>query len=75
MHVSLSEYICRFQCDFNILDVNECKMSNGGCDHVCTNNNGSFFCTCNAGFILDKDRLGCPGILTSNPKKAVICSH
>ena len=37
-------------------------MSNGGCEHHCTNNNGSFFCTCNAGFTLNKDHLSCIGM-------------
>ena len=45
-----------------IIDIDECKMSNGGCEHHCTNNNGSFFCTCNAGFTLNKDHLGCTGM-------------
>ena len=41
-------------------------MSNGGCEDVCTNNNGSFFCTCNAGFILKNDTLSCAGNLTTS---------
>ena len=51
---------------YNFIDINECKMSNGGCEHVCTNNNGSFFCTCNAGFILKNDTLSCAGNLTTS---------
>ena len=49
-----------------ILDIDECKISNGGCEHICSNNNGSFYCSCNAGFTLDKDHLSCPGMLASN---------
>lgn len=51
---------------YNFIDINECKMSNGGCEHVCTNNNGSFFCTCNAGFTLKNDTLSCAGNLTTS---------
>ena len=32
------------------IDINECFENNGGCEHVCTNTNGSFYCTCNPGY-------------------------
>ena len=35
-----------------MLDVDECATDNGGCEHLCTNTNGSFYCTCNPGFQL-----------------------
>ena len=31
---------------FNIADVDECTMGNGGCEDGCKNMIGSFFCTC-----------------------------
>ena len=37
------------------LDVNECKMSNGGCQHQCKNTNESYVCQCNVGFFLDSN--------------------
>ena len=45
------------------LDIDECKFNNGGCEHNCTNNNGSFFCTCLVGYKFKKDNLSCAGML------------
>ena len=42
-------------------DVNECSTNNGGCNQVCTNNIGSFVCSCNAGYELDSDERTCVG--------------
>ena len=44
-----------------ILDIDECADGNGGCDQICTNNNGSFMCSCGTGYILTADNLGCDG--------------
>ena len=34
-------------------DINECiANNNGGCQQICTNTNGSFTCSCTAGFNL-----------------------
>ena len=43
------------------LDINECANQNGGCNHVCSNNNGSYACSCRAGFFLDADKKSCSG--------------
>ena len=32
------------------IDVIECDFNNGGCSDVCENNNGSFTCSCSAGY-------------------------
>ena len=32
------------------IDVIECDSNNGGCADVCENNNGSFTCSCSAGY-------------------------
>jgi Coagulation Factor Xa inhibitory site len=39
---------------FSVLssDINECLTNNGGCSQVCTNNPGSYVCSCTAGFTL-----------------------
>ena len=34
-------------------------MSNGGCDHTCDNDEGSFECHCNDGFMLEEDGFTC----------------
>ena len=33
-----------------VTDTNECLASNGGCQHICINTNGSFYCTCQNGY-------------------------
>ena len=44
-----------------ISDVNECQASNGGCEQVCNNTDGSFECSCNLGYSLSSDRTSCIG--------------
>ena len=44
-----------------ILDVNECQSSNGGCEQVCTNTIGSFECSCNPGFNVSSNGANCIG--------------
>ena len=44
------------------LDVNECASNNGGCSHTCNNTDGSFVCSCDNGYRLDNDELGCLGM-------------
>ena len=43
------------------LDVNECAILNGGCDHQCSNTAGSFKCKCRKGFSLDGNGKSCKG--------------
>lgn len=43
------------------LDLNECEISNGGCEHQCKNTNGSYICECNKGFFLNGNRKTCSG--------------
>ena len=44
-------------------DVDECDESpNGGCDHNCTNTNGSYYCSCHDGYDLDSDAANCIGM-------------
>ena len=45
------------------LDINECATNNGYCAHLCTNTNGSYFCTCLTGFALSADHAHCTGML------------
>ena len=48
------------------LDVNECGMLNGGCQHQCKNTNGSYLCQCNSGFFLNGNGRTCSGKLKKN---------
>ena len=43
-------------------DHDECATSLHGCQHSCNNLNGSFFCSCNAGYVLNKDNKTCSGV-------------
>lgn len=47
------------------IDINECEIDNGNCSNgTCVNTNGSFYCSCNKGFILSEDdRYKCIGKL------------
>lgn len=46
------------------LDVNECETDKP-CDQTCYNTEGSYYCTCRLGFILQSDRQSCKKIDTS----------
>ena len=43
------------------IDVNECAIANGGCEQVCINTEGSFYCDCHEGQILKSDDRQCKG--------------
>lgn len=48
-------------CHYSI-DMNECAILNGGCQHKCVNSGGSFACECLEGSSLNADGKTC-----SNP--------
>ncbi len=74
---------------FYTLDIDECDTSNGRCNHVCTNTNGSYECTCDVGYSLNEDSHTCSGnnailtvILTEscyrkifNNSRILLCKH
>ena len=41
------------------VDINECETN--VCEHNCTNTNGSYYCICPDGNILDSDQSSCIG--------------
>lgn len=45
----------RFKC----VDKDECRYSNGNCDHICTNTYRSYQCSCRNGFHLSSDKHSC----------------
>lgn len=47
------------------LDLDECSSGNSSCVHNCTNNNGSFACSCIAGYTLNADQISCDGKTSS----------
>ena len=49
-----------------VLDINECVDShlglvNGGCEHTCSNSDGSYQCSCHSGYELVANLLNCDG--------------
>ena len=62
--VSLQEDI-RSILDYHyyISDINECESNNGGCQHNCSNNVGSFQCSCLPGHTLNSDGFQCSGMI------------
>ena len=44
-----------------IQDINECATNNGSCDHICTNTNGSYTCSCYDGYSLLTNGYSCSG--------------
>ena len=42
-----------------VIDINECANNNGGCQHNCTNRNGSYNCSCAAGYKLTDNEHNC----------------
>ena len=53
-------YLCsHFFHLINYIDVNECAIENGGCEHTCVNRAGSYRCECDQGFTLQEDGTSC----------------
>ena len=42
------------------VDINECEGYND-CHQICTNTDGSYYCSCEMGFTLDTNGLSCKG--------------
>lgn len=52
----------------NCIDINECAMHNGNCSQLCSNNIGSFACSCHTGFRMAPDKRTCVDVdECSNP--------
>ena len=45
-------------------DYDECRDNGGGCDQICNNTVGSFFCSCENGYSLDDNMSSCNGKYT-----------
>ena len=45
----------------SFIDINECSQNNGGCEHICRNTAGSYYCRCNKGYALNADQRTCRG--------------
>ena len=43
------------------IDIDECARGTGGCQHICNNIDGSYYCSCNDGYTLKSDGKYCTG--------------
>ena len=48
-------------CNYNLIDINECTINNGGCKQICINDVGTYHCHCNHGYNLNLDNHTCDG--------------
>ena len=53
-------YTCNLIFLFTV-DVDECEEEIDGCDQICNNTEGSFFCSCMMGYSLADDQFNCSG--------------
>ena len=55
---------------FIFLDIDECLINNGGCQHHCHDSDGSYTCSCSNGYQLNSDGHTCEGkfVITTAPK-------
>ena len=51
-------------------DIDECASSDGGCEQMCNNTVGSFYCSCGTGYQLDGNGLNCNGQLGVDPAES-----
>ena len=60
---------------FIFLDINECLINNGGCQHHCHDSDGSYTCSCSNGYQLNSDGHTCDGkfLITTAPKSDTNC--
>ena len=43
------------------LDIDECRTNIGNCSQLCTNTDGSYFCSCQSGYLLEANNQSCNG--------------
>ncbi|XP_064620497.1 uncharacterized protein LOC135483472 [Lineus longissimus] len=56
-------------------DDDECATNNGGCEQVCTNTFGSYYCGCNDGYTLNTDTTTCRDLDECTEAENGRCHH
>lgn len=54
-------YILFIFVDYFLADVDECAVNKGGCNQICHNTVGSYYCSCSNGYQLSSDNHTCNG--------------
>ena len=44
-----------------VLDIDECEIGTDGCEQICINTPGTFYCNCSEGYLLNDDGFSCEG--------------
>ena len=65
MSLSMHVIYCNYYFNNICVDINECSSNNGGCQHNCYNTVGSYYCTCNTGWVLSSNGQTCTGMSLS----------
>lgn len=69
--IRLHYLMCIFVFVCTFLDIDECKLHNGGCSHTCSNSPGGHVCHCPSPLLLDADNLTCSSMFLMT----VVTSH
>ena len=69
MYVYMNVYVSMYV--YFPLDIDECAVLNGGCDHQCHNGPGFYNCTCDVGYKLQSDNHTCAGKQTLNLQRYI----
>ena len=63
LYTNVMYAVYQHTCILFSLDVNECSINNGGCQHTCVNTDGSYECQCRSGYRLSSNGRSCSGML------------
>ena len=58
----ISKLFLKLLFSFVFADIDECAISNGGCEQLCTNLPGTYECSCISGYHKSKDSKRCEGM-------------
>ena len=59
--------IIHFPISLYYIDIDECEAENmGGCQYICVNTEGSYYCDCPMGFFLTDDERTCSGMINNS---------
>ena len=59
--IEVNYCICKLLYLFVFADINECSREEHGCEHICINTVGSYYCMCRNGYFLHQDGRICLG--------------